>query len=148
MKQRDNSHDWKCQPEKFLPTELEIHELIFGTLSLFVCSSVTGCIAWYAANDGRYMTIYYEPDEYGWLWFFLQIPVVFVYQVMNDRGDDWHPNVLPEKTFSLQLLYRIMPLIWHIDCIIIHFYIETFTKCITNTNNRQHFQLQPYIRWN
>lgn len=81
MKQRDNPQDWKCQPEKFLSTELELHEIVFGTASLFWCSVFSGSIAWYAANDGTYLKIYYKPDEYGWLWFILQVPIVFIWQV-------------------------------------------------------------------
>lgn len=81
IRQRGNAHQWKCQPEKFLTPELEMHEIILGTISLFCNSFVTGTIAWYAVNNGKYLTIYYEAGEYGWWWFFLQIPVVFIYQV-------------------------------------------------------------------
>lgn len=81
VRQRDTSHEWKCQPEKFLTPELERHEIITGSLSLTMVSILTGTITWYAANDGHYLTIYYRADEYGWIWFFLQIPIVFIYQV-------------------------------------------------------------------
>lgn len=81
MRQRDKSHEWKCQPEKFLTPELERHEIITGSLSLAVVSMLTGTITWYAANDGTYLTVYYRVDDYGWIWFFLQIPIVFIYQV-------------------------------------------------------------------
>lgn len=81
VRQRDKSHEWKCQPGKFLTPEMERLEIIIGTCSLSIVSTITGIIAWYAANDGRYLKVYYQPDEYGWIWFFLQIPVVFVYQV-------------------------------------------------------------------
>ncbi|XP_055299710.1 lathosterol oxidase-like [Sitodiplosis mosellana] len=80
VRQRDKSHEWKCQPEIFMSPELERHEMLFGSLSLGVVSFLTGCISWYAANDGKYLKIYYRADEYGWLWFFLQIPIVFMYQ--------------------------------------------------------------------
>lgn len=81
VRQRDKSHEWKCQPDKFLTPEVERHEILFGSMSLFVVSVLSGFISWYAANDGKYLTIYYQADEYGWLWFFLQIPVVFIFQV-------------------------------------------------------------------
>lgn len=81
VRQRDKSHEWKCQPEKFLTPELERHEIITGSLSLAVVSILTGTITWYAANDGHYLTVYYRIDDYGWIWFFLQIPIVFIYQV-------------------------------------------------------------------
>lgn len=85
IRQRDKCKEWKCQPDKFLTPELEREEIIIGSCSLFVVSFITGVIAWYAANDGRYLKIYYQPDEYGWIWFFLQIPIVFVYQVSESK---------------------------------------------------------------
>lgn len=81
MRQRDKSHEWKCQPGKFATPELARYEIICGSSSLLVASSLSGAIAWYAANDGKYCTVYYRADEYGWIWFFLQIPVIFIYQV-------------------------------------------------------------------
>lgn len=81
VRQRDKSHEWKCQPDKFLPAEMELKEILIGTMSLFIVSFFTGVIAWYAANDGKGLTVYFLPDDYGWLWFFLQIPIIFVYQV-------------------------------------------------------------------
>lgn len=81
VRQRDKSHEWKCQPTKFLPPDVERHEIMLGSLSLFCVSILTGFIAWYAANDGKYLTIYYKFDEYGWIWLFLQIPVTFMIQV-------------------------------------------------------------------
>jgi len=41
-------------------------------------SSVLAC---YIANGG-YSTVYYQFDEYGWIWFLLQFPFVFMYQVL------------------------------------------------------------------
>lgn len=85
VRQRDRSHEWKCQPDKFLTPELARHEVIFGSLCLSVVSIVTGFISWYIANNGKYLKIYYQADEYGWIWFFLQVPVVFVYQVNTNH---------------------------------------------------------------
>lgn len=81
MRQRDESHKWKCQPTKFLSADVERHEIMLGSVSLFCVSVLTGFIAWYAANDGAYLTVYYKFDEYGWTWFFLQIPITFMIQV-------------------------------------------------------------------
>lgn len=89
MRQRDSSHEWKCQPGKFLTTELERYEILLGSFSLFVVSVLTGFISWYAANDGKYLTIYYRADEYGWIWFFLQIPIVFIYQACVLFDSTW-----------------------------------------------------------
>lgn len=88
MRQRDQSHEWKCQPEKFLSPELARHEVIFGSLALSVVSTMTGIITWYTANGGKYLTVYYRADEYGWIWFILQVPIVFIYQVIHCDDDD------------------------------------------------------------
>ncbi|XP_058820331.1 uncharacterized protein LOC131682678 [Topomyia yanbarensis] len=80
IKRRDKAHEWKCQPEKFLSPELELHEIIVGASSLLVVSLFSGIIACYAMNSGKGLTIYYRFDEYGWFWFVAQIGVVFVYQ--------------------------------------------------------------------
>lgn len=85
MHQRDKSHEWKCQPDKFLAPDVARHELLLGTFTLVILSAFSGIIAWYAANDGKYLTVYYKPDEYGWLWFFLQIPVTFILQASSIR---------------------------------------------------------------
>jgi hypothetical protein len=33
-------------------------------------------------NDG-YSTIYFDPAEEGYLWLFLQVPVIFIWQVSH-----------------------------------------------------------------
>lgn len=80
MRQRENAHEWKIQPTKFLPPEVERQEILLGSISLLCASATSGLLAWYAVHDGRFLTIYYKPNEYGWLWFFMQIPVIFVWQ--------------------------------------------------------------------
>ncbi|XP_055599752.1 uncharacterized protein LOC129748961 [Uranotaenia lowii] len=80
VNRRDKAHEWKCQPEKFLSPELELHEIVVGSSSLLMVSILTGLISCYAMNDGRGLTIYYRFDEFGWAWFFAQFFVVFVYQ--------------------------------------------------------------------
>lgn len=32
--------------------------------------------------------VYYSPSEYGWWWFFLQVPVVFIYQVIRLKWNE------------------------------------------------------------
>ena len=80
MRQRDRAHEWKCQPEKWLSPELELHEILLGSLSMLCVSAVSGTIACYSYNGGSLQKVYYQPDEYGWLWFFLQVPVTFILQ--------------------------------------------------------------------
>ncbi|XP_037037566.1 lathosterol oxidase-like [Bradysia coprophila] len=80
VRQRSTPHEWKCQPDKFLSAELEKHEIIVGSISLFCVSILTGSFACYIYNGGSLQWVYYSPSEYGWWWFFLQVPVIFIYQ--------------------------------------------------------------------
>lgn len=80
MRQRDRSHEWKCQPDKWLSPELERHEILLGSASMLIVSVFTGLIGCYVYNGGTMQKIYYAPGEYGWWWFFLQVPCVFIYQ--------------------------------------------------------------------
>ncbi|XP_028174824.1 uncharacterized protein LOC114363335 [Ostrinia furnacalis] len=80
MKQRDRAHEWKIQPTKWLSPELERHEIMVGTFSLLIVGSFSAFLATYIYN-GNPSTVYYQFDEYGWWWFFLQFPVVFIYSV-------------------------------------------------------------------
>ncbi|EEZ98257.2 uncharacterized protein LOC103315179 [Tribolium castaneum] len=79
VRRRDRAEEWKCQPKKWLSPELERHEIILGSLTLFLNASTSALLACYIANGG-YSTVYYNVADYGWLWFFLQWPVIFIYQ--------------------------------------------------------------------
>ena len=60
--------------------ELERHEITLGSLTLFMNASISALLACYISNGG-YSTVYYDIADYGWLWYFLQWPVIFIYQV-------------------------------------------------------------------
>ncbi|XP_059047780.1 uncharacterized protein LOC131843181 [Achroia grisella] len=78
MNRRHLAHEWKLQPTKWLSPELERHEIFVGTSSLLITGSFSAALATYIYN-GNPSTVYYQFDEYGWLWFFLQFPVIFIY---------------------------------------------------------------------
>ncbi|KAL0833089.1 hypothetical protein ABMA28_001199 [Loxostege sticticalis] len=78
VKRRDRAHEWKIQPNKWLSPELERHEIMVGTCSLLLVGSFSAFLATYIYN-GNPSTVYYQFDEYGWTWFFLQFPVIFIY---------------------------------------------------------------------
>ncbi|KAG5868116.1 hypothetical protein JTB14_015378 [Gonioctena quinquepunctata] len=80
VRQRDRAEEWKCQPNKWLSPELERHEIMLGSLTLFVTATIGAILACYVANGG-YSRVYYHIEDYGWLWFFLQFPVVYIYMV-------------------------------------------------------------------
>ncbi|GBP79318.1 Delta(7)-sterol 5(6)-desaturase erg32 [Eumeta japonica] len=78
VNRRDSAKEWKIQPDKWITPELERHEIIIGSISLFFASSFSAFLACYFYNENP-STLYYQFDEYGWIWFFLQFPVMFVY---------------------------------------------------------------------
>ncbi|CAB3260753.1 unnamed protein product [Arctia plantaginis] len=78
VKRRHIAKEWKIQPEKWLSPELERHEIMVGTLSLIITGSFSAFLACYIFN-GNPSTVYFQFDEYGWWWFFLQFPVIFLY---------------------------------------------------------------------
>uniref|UniRef100_A0A1B6DA27 Fatty acid hydroxylase domain-containing protein n=1 Tax=Clastoptera arizonana TaxID=38151 RepID=A0A1B6DA27_9HEMI len=77
--QRDTPEKWKCQPQKWLPPDLERNEIYVGTLSLICANSVSSIMACYVANGGR-SAMYQNITEYPLIWFVLQWPVIFLYQ--------------------------------------------------------------------
>lgn len=78
MNRRHLAKEWKIQPEKWLTPELERHEIMIGTMSLLLTGSLSALLACYIYNENP-STVYYQFDEYGWWWFFLQFPVLFIY---------------------------------------------------------------------
>uniref|UniRef100_A0A2A4JHB7 Fatty acid hydroxylase domain-containing protein n=1 Tax=Heliothis virescens TaxID=7102 RepID=A0A2A4JHB7_HELVI len=78
INRRHLAKEWKIQPDKWLSPELERHEIMVGTLSLTIVGSFSAFLACYIYN-GNPSTVYYQFNEYGWLWFFLQFPVIFLY---------------------------------------------------------------------
>ncbi|XP_050679643.1 uncharacterized protein LOC126975685 [Leptidea sinapis] len=76
---RHVAHEWKIQPTKWLSPELERHEIMVGVVSLFITGSFSAFLATYIANENP-SSVYFQFNEYGWLWFFLQFPAIFIYQ--------------------------------------------------------------------
>ncbi|KAL4713290.1 hypothetical protein ACJJTC_018638 [Scirpophaga incertulas] len=78
VSRRNVPHEWKIQPTKWLSTDLERHEILVGTFSLFLTGSFSAFLATYICN-GNPSTVYYQFNEHGWLWFLLQFPIIFIY---------------------------------------------------------------------
>ncbi|XP_066966221.1 uncharacterized protein [Macrobrachium rosenbergii] len=79
IRQRDRASEWKCQPTKFPSSETIREEVLLGSSSLLLASSITGVVACYVMNGGK-CTIYYRVEDYGWSWLILSVPVVFLWQ--------------------------------------------------------------------
>ncbi|KAK8746454.1 hypothetical protein OTU49_017026, partial [Cherax quadricarinatus] len=94
----------KCQPHKFLSPELERHEILLGSFSLLLGSSVSALISCYLMNGGR-STIYYNVAEHGWFWYFVSWPFVFIWQ---DYLTYWH-----HRFYHLPLVYKYFHKLHH-----------------------------------
>ncbi|XP_065201271.1 lathosterol oxidase-like [Planococcus citri] len=79
VRQKDTPETWKCQPKTWLSREQEIDEIKNGILCLLVLNTWSALVACYIENEGKYSTVYYKWDEYGWIWLLLQLPVVYLY---------------------------------------------------------------------
>lgn len=97
VRQRDRSQEWKCQPNKFMSPELERHEILLGSFSLLLGSTVSSLVSCYLMNGGT-STIYYDVSDYGWLWYLASWPVVFIWQ---DYLTYWHHRV-----YHMPFLYK------------------------------------------
>lgn len=59
---------------------MELDEIKIGCLSLLTSGTLSALVITYIANGGPCM-VYWTMDEYTWAWWFLQWPVIFLYQV-------------------------------------------------------------------
>ena len=56
----------------------EIHEMVVGTINMMLASAMSGFLACWVVN-GNYSTVYFRVDEFGYVYFFLSIVLVFLY---------------------------------------------------------------------
>ena len=78
---RDKPEEWKCQPHHWLSPELERHEILVGSFSLFIGSALSAALAAYVINGGP-STVYYNVTDCGWIWYILSWPACFIWQVI------------------------------------------------------------------
>lgn len=74
---RDRPEEWKCQPNKWLSTKDEIHEIIVGLFSLTLGSVLSSALTSWVMNGG-YTSIYYQWGQYGLFWAILEWPILFL----------------------------------------------------------------------
>ncbi|CAG0921884.1 unnamed protein product [Notodromas monacha] len=79
FRRRETPSEWKCQPNRWITPELERHEIKWGSITLVITNFFSAVLSAHVINGGWSM-IYYQLDEYGWTWFFLQWPVIFLLQ--------------------------------------------------------------------
>ena len=63
MKKRDSPEEWKCQPNKWLSSKEEIHEILVGWFSVTLGSALSAALATWVVNGGH-TTLYYQVWDY------------------------------------------------------------------------------------
>ena len=158
VNKRSTARDWKCQPDHWLPANLEIHEIVVGAFSLAIGSFLSSILACWIINDGWstgianqllfvfrflykgleesnsifvscyaelvirkknskgkyphisniamevehtcYLTVYFDPKEYGYAWLLIQVPFIFIWQVSRTLISDASPFLLSRNAIQ------------------------------------------------
>ena len=102
---RDKPEEWKCQPYQWLPRDLEIHEMVVGWFSLSIGSLISSALACWVMNGG-WSTLYFDPAEHGYVWLVLQIPVIFIWQVIKYS---WLPSLMVMTSSTISTIGLLFP---------------------------------------
>merc|ERR1719187_1943463 len=94
---RDRPEEWKCQPNKWLSSKEEIHEILVGWFSVTLGSALSAALASWVINGGH-TTLYYSWGQHGFLWALLEVPLVFC---ATDYITYWHHRV-----YHMPFLYK------------------------------------------
>ena len=76
--QRKEPEKWKCQPHRFLTRSNELHEVVTGTINLILLSVFSGSVTCWIVN-GKYSTMYFKFDEYGYAYLSVSVAVLFLW---------------------------------------------------------------------
>ena len=80
VRQRDQAEEWKCQPTKWTPPEVERHSIILGSICVIIGSSMNSILSCYV-NNGGWSRLYYGIADYGYVWAVLQWPLLYMWLV-------------------------------------------------------------------
>ncbi len=73
----NDPENWKCQPERRLPSRLQRKAVLLSTSNLAVAGALTGILL-YAIEHGMPTPIYYDVADYGWAYTLLSTALLFV----------------------------------------------------------------------
>jgi lathosterol oxidase len=74
----DEPENWKCQPNRRLPANLQRHAILLSSWNLTIAGAITGAIL-YAVQRGMQTPVYYDVADYGWAYTLLSTVVLFVF---------------------------------------------------------------------
>lgn len=101
INRRDQAHEWKCQPTKFLTPANELHEFILGSTNMLLASLASGVIACYIYNGG-YSLMYYDLSEYGWSY----LPFSAFAMYMYNDGLAYYLHRLSHRPFLYRHIHK------------------------------------------
>ena len=94
VRRRHEPQTWKCQPDRFLTSQMHRKAVRVGTANLTLAGTITG-IGVYGVVSGALKTpIYTDVAEYGWMYTLGMTPVLFV---MVDCINYWVHRALHTK---------------------------------------------------
>ena len=64
VNRRDRPQEWKCQPNKWLSSREEVHEILVGWFSVTLGSFLSAALASWVVNGGH-TTLYYDFSEWA-----------------------------------------------------------------------------------
>lgn len=97
IKRKDQAHEWKCQPNKWLTPENERHEILLGSTNMVIGGIISGVIATYILNGGP-SQMYFTPTEHGYC--YLVVSTVLVFLFVDGSAYYMH------RMFHIPFLYR------------------------------------------
>jgi len=74
---RDRPETWKCQPRRFLRPDQQRQAMWLSTMNLGIGGLLSGTMI-YALSRGMSMPIYFDIDDYGWLYTIVSTMLLFV----------------------------------------------------------------------
>ncbi|XP_022189363.1 lathosterol oxidase isoform X2 [Nilaparvata lugens] len=79
INRKEQSNNWKCQPNRWLTSDLVMDALYNGLIGLFIGNTFSAILVFYLLNDG-WSLMYFNFNDYPVMWWFMQWPVTFFVQ--------------------------------------------------------------------
>jgi lathosterol oxidase len=97
IRQRASAATWKCQPDRFLSREMNLHAMKLGVANMAMGSTLSGALAYYIFNGGK-SRLYFDLRTHGILFTIGSIVLVFL---LTDLAAYWaHRTYHTERLFK------------------------------------------------
>ena len=95
MRDRARAGDWKCQPERWLSPQMNLHAMRLGAANMALGSVLSGSVAYYIFTGGK-SALYFDLRAHGLVFTLASLALVFL---VTDLGAYWahrlyhHPRI-------------------------------------------------------